>query len=1097
MAERHGAVDLPPSVNLIGAVELAVAGQPQRIDRLQVRQVLAILAANQPRAVEGDHLIDELWPSELPVNPRRSMQLAVSRLRAVLGDRADVLRTVGSGYALDGIITDIARFRDLHDQAERCPSPDRIAILVEDALKLWHGPPFMDAAGPPFLDRVRMELEERRDAVRTLQLEALVAKGDAKQAIALGIPLFEADLLRERVAVALARALSMEGRRSEALTIIGRLREALRSAEGIDPSQQVADLELDILTGTTELRSAAARPDGRDALFVGRQSELGQLTDLIRRRTPALVVGEAGIGKSQLLEAALRAVDGVGPVVAARVAAEPARPLEPIADLVQGLVHLGAEVCGSGQEAALARLLPDWPAPEAGTVGRDELVVELARFVRQGAERVSAVLLLEDLHHLDPLSARTLEEIIGTGRAPLVATSRPSSLPHVTRMLDGRTPAQVVPLGPLRSGEIEQYLELRRPPQWSKTQSDLVGRSGGNPLFLRLLVDLELEGALDPDRLPASILIAVKQRLDQLSPRAAETLKVAAAIGARFSLPVLREACSSAELDLVEALEAGLVTGPDDGVVAFLHGLVAEASYQLLPVGRRVEVHDRLGRIVQGAGRPATEYVGHFRLSASLDPIRAAQAHLDAGLLCSTTDSLEQAVRYFVEGLKILDSEQMGHLVPAIELAIRLGRAQRLLADPSHVSTLINAARRSRGVGEYDLFALAVIELCRPGGTIKVGGRDSTVMALVQEALSLPLSDTVRIELLASVSAVTARSSRYRDGQQCFWEAWGLASASGDPDLEAQVLAHLHLGLSHPDDARARSAATERLRQVTGSDADLRAEVAFLRFWEGLIDADRWLMEISLREMRTLAPRVRHRRLGLLHLEAAYAHALGNLELAERYLEEAGALFADLFPGTWTLAHHADVLLAIRDSQGRLGELTKLVDDLLEVMPETPSLRAAAALVAVESGRMDRARSELDALSVDGFAALARDLTWTATLCAAGRVAVAVADREAAQSVYQLLVPFRGRMSWDGNCTHGPNDRVLGDIARLLGEPTVAVEHWSSEARLVDRLRGPFPAGFVDGAWTAMGRGPGHDGGQGGGDDGQGAPHRRLGGRAE
>ena len=116
---------------LLGPVQVWVGGSQLELKRRQERLLLAILLLEPGKAVAAERLIELLWPEELPGNPRRALQVYVSRLRSVLtsADPETKLESGPEGYALRGPAgrTDVERFTVLARQAKTIDGPSSVA----------------------------------------------------------------------------------------------------------------------------------------------------------------------------------------------------------------------------------------------------------------------------------------------------------------------------------------------------------------------------------------------------------------------------------------------------------------------------------------------------------------------------------------------------------------------------------------------------------------------------------------------------------------------------------------------------------------------------------------------------------------------------------------------------------------------------------------------------------------------------------------------------------------------------------------------------------------------------------------------------------
>ena len=84
---------------VLGPLRAAVEGEPLSLGSRQQQKLLALLlvAANQPVSI--DRLIDEIWGDTPPPSARHLIQVYVSRLRSLFGDRSRIVHDA-PGYML-------------------------------------------------------------------------------------------------------------------------------------------------------------------------------------------------------------------------------------------------------------------------------------------------------------------------------------------------------------------------------------------------------------------------------------------------------------------------------------------------------------------------------------------------------------------------------------------------------------------------------------------------------------------------------------------------------------------------------------------------------------------------------------------------------------------------------------------------------------------------------------------------------------------------------------------------------------------------------------------------------------------------------------
>ena len=257
------------------AVRLGVLGPVTLLDpggaavALPGRRRQALLAALVARAgevVSVDTLTDLLWAEEQPPDrPAASLHSAVFKLRASLeavGAR-DLLHTREHGYQLvlgpdDPDDLDAAVFARLVARA-RDESPHRAASSLRTALALWRGSAYGAFAESEVARVDAVRLEELRLTATDRLADALLASGEAAEAVHLLQPFALAHPLREAARITLMRALHGTGRTADALEQYQQYRAFLGEELGLEPSRAMQDLQVELLTEPT-VATTAARP---------------------------------------------------------------------------------------------------------------------------------------------------------------------------------------------------------------------------------------------------------------------------------------------------------------------------------------------------------------------------------------------------------------------------------------------------------------------------------------------------------------------------------------------------------------------------------------------------------------------------------------------------------------------------------------------------------------------------------------------------------------------------------------------------------------------------------------------------------------------
>lgn len=640
------------------------------------RAVLARLLVDPGRPVAADALLDAAWPDSPRDQAARSLGVRIANLRSFLepdrapGAPATVLLRVGPGYrlAIDSEQVDSQRARRLVSEAgERSPA-DALALL-DEALALWRGAPFADFTYADFaqgeiaaLDELRRQAVERRAAT-------LVELGREEDAVPELRRLLGGDPLREGAVRTLMTALYRAGRQVEALdayrALCGELVEL-----GLQPSAETRELEGQVLNQDEALRAkavvAVAAPPVAvpSAALLGRERELARLHAAYVAATRGdrhmvAFSGEPGVGKSAVVDAFRESIAGSESLIAAGQSIEHRGVGEAFMPILEGLASMAAGPAAEMVVATLADRAPTWLAEmpwlldaegfealEYRTRGatRQRMLREIAEALDALARDRPLVLILEDLHWADDSTLDLVDALArrgATARLLVIVTfrtERTSGGPEAQRLvheLSVRGACEHVALARLGAEDVVRYLAGRVPePVASELGPVLAARSGGNPLFMRHLVDHWVDrGDVDADRgLPETLRAYVESQLDWLAADDAELLGAASVAGGRFSIDVLagaldREPGAIAARCATLARTTRLIERRADGY-AFAHGLDREVLYELLPEERRAALHRRIGELLEaryGARAPelAAELAHHF--VQGRDPGRAVK----------------------------------------------------------------------------------------------------------------------------------------------------------------------------------------------------------------------------------------------------------------------------------------------------------------------------------------------------------------------------------------------------------------------------------------------------------------------------------------
>jgi len=687
-------------VRLLG--DLQVEGlEPARLGRRQVRTLLKVLALHHDQPVGLERLVDCLWGDGPPDRPSDQISVLASRLRGIVG--TDRVRRTDAGYSLAVDWLDLDALKDYTDEAERRLDGGAVGAARAAAsagLSLVRGPLLADESDSWWADAERSVADRLVSRLHHLASAAALAAGDWTGAAELASWVLKADPYDERGLRIWMEALARSGRPASALAAYAEARERLAEELGVSPSAATEVLHTSILLDEVpEAGGHVERVSGDTDELPGRAEPIRDLDSLLDRAgrghgQVGLVEGEAGIGKSRLLQVWSRraARQGAGVLSVACDELGRALPLQPLLDAVDVLMRRGApgaDVVLGPDVAVLGPLLGvHAQTAEAGQLaaltdpGAGQALVFAALFsvLRRQSERGElVVLIIDDVHLADSATFAWLGQAarrLANDRVAVVVARR---IEEAEVPLSGVTS---IPLGPLDLEATETIVGVDR-------ASELHARSGGHPLFL---VELAAAGA---DReMPASVREAVEERCARAG-EAAATLRAAAVIGPEVDLDLLAAVTGKAPGVLLDHLEEGVrrrFLVEDGPVFVFAHTLVREALASAVGASRTAFIHREAARTL--GARPAP------------DPLAVARHARLGGEVAYASAMLVTAARMAVarfdqdEALRLLD--QAVALDDTADARVERARVHSMLSSYTEAIEDVEAAR-ARGAGSEAL----------------------------------------------------------------------------------------------------------------------------------------------------------------------------------------------------------------------------------------------------------------------------------------------------------------------------------------------------------------------------------------------------------
>jgi len=481
-------------------------------------------------------------------------------------------------------------------------------------------------------------------------------------------------------------------------------------------------------------------------ILIEREKQMNSLQEafaatLTRQRQFVCIPGEAGVGKTMLLNVFLQ---GVRRTSAARIGRgqclESRGEVEPYIAVLEALGRLCREPDGTDVVSLLYRRAPTWLAqmPWLASdqelaqlqqrnlgVTRDRMLREFAEFVEELAFSRPLILALDNLHWSDDSTLSLLELLARRDEAAqlmLIGTFRPDEATRARQPLEAlaqglklRGQCRVVKPGLLSSDAVHSMIGGALPgidlePSLVRTVHQ---RTGGNPLFVLALLDhwkatsavvLQADGwraVADSDELgkgvPESLTAMIHQKLETLSQEELLLLEAASVAGREFVGSVLASGlgwtedevelrCSTLAFQGTFIRDAGVHEWPGGTVSArfrFIHALYREAVYQRVPAGRRPRLHRLIGEELEKeygaqADANANQLARHFRYGG--DHPRSIRYFRLAAEQALRRSAHREAVSLLKCGLELIEQQPETPERHAAEFAFRSMMAPATLA---------------------------------------------------------------------------------------------------------------------------------------------------------------------------------------------------------------------------------------------------------------------------------------------------------------------------------------------------------------------------------------------------------------------------------
>jgi predicted ATPase/class 3 adenylate cyclase len=600
--------------------------------------------------------------------------------------------------------------------------------------------------------------------------------------------------------------------------------------------------------------------------LIGRSAELALLRERWERSTAreaqlVLLSGEAGIGKSRLLES-LRASVGPGGSTRVEFRCSPhhqSSAFQPIIDHLQRLLAFEREEAPDARLEKLRQRLGHYRFPSAETLPlvaallslpapldappialrpsrqRLRLMETIVAWLLEEAEGRPVMSIWEDLHWADPSTLELLQLLLDrAANAPLlvILSFRPELRPTWTARLP-TTHLALTRLDPNDIGQLIRGVTAGKTLPERMVQQ-IVARTDGVPLFVEELTKMliesdlcrEVDGRFELTRplpefaIPSTLQDSLTARLDRLAP-VREIAQLGAVLGREFSYELIRAVAPFGDAMLMDGLaqlvEAELLYqrgALPRAEFSFKHALVRDTAYQSMLKTKRAQAHTDVAQVLEG----------QFAEIAEAQPEIVAHHYTEGGAFSQAID------------LWLRAGQKAAQRSAYLEAASHLRRGLALL------EALPESDRRPRELALQSVLGPALI------ATQGWAAAETHATYFRTRELSEQLGRTAELfRALRAIVSANIMDGKLREARELAQQLLGLALQSDDPEqlLEAHntlgfaalylgdlVVAHEHLARAVALASSTRGFPDEASVPVTAQDARVacRAQSA-LALW--------------------------------------------------------------------------------------------------------------------------------------------------------------------------------------------------------------------------------------------------------------------------
>jgi len=716
-------------VELLGGFRISCKGaQVTAVNTSRMQSLLAYLLLHGGSAVSRQHLAFLFWPESSETQARTNLRQLIHHLKSNWEESESYIESCAQllrWRTEEPFTFDVAEFESAIAHAEeREKQEDHAAArsLLRQCIELYRGD-LLPGVDEEWIESHRERLKQRRaDALRRLIRLCELAR-DYPAAIHYAEGLLAHDNLSEAGYQMLMRLHGLNGDRAQALQVYERCVAVLSRELGVQPG--IATRKLRERTASAEPYSAFTSEVSapKEPTLVGREREWKELVEMWRRVNQGaarfvLITGEAGIGKTRLMDELKDFVSRQGAPTARTACYAAERPMaySALAEWFRTPVFR-AKVDGlaSAQRSQLARVLPELLATEpqeapgvfTETWQRHQFFEALARAVLSAPRPI--MLCIDDLQWCDPETIEWLHYllrsnaqecllVVATARIEELENTHPAaSMLHALVRSDQASQLILEPFSAEETASLATLL-LKRAVEQEITAA-LYENTRGNPLFIVEAVRSKFlaqpaNTAAVRNVLPPKVEAVIVSRLGQLTQPAREIAAVAAALAHPFTLEFMVEVSRARgdEEEIVSAIDElwrrRIIHTSGEGFYEFCHGHIRAVAYSEIGPARRHYLHIRIAETLEASHAHSSaigaQIAWHYEQAGAVE--KAIACYHDAAKAVRSRYSEAEAIGYLQKARDLLETMAPGQERDRTELFLLLSLGPALIATEGYGS---------------------------------------------------------------------------------------------------------------------------------------------------------------------------------------------------------------------------------------------------------------------------------------------------------------------------------------------------------------------------------------------------------------------------